>query len=195
MVAAKRRLFHAFRISRKLALLSGSFLLLLGASGTAALIFAPAGMIPGFKDDTGGRCKTVYQSEFRRGKERRVIAVISTNDLETLDRVRTGMRIARHLAETLNPDLVIVQVADHRGPTTRTELRGNAIGAEVAYAPNPSKTLAVSKPWEARYVDALPTSSGFYFGNRNELRLTELETINYDLELVEGCDGDVIDEE
>ena len=152
-------------------------------------------MIPGFKDDTGGRCKTVYQSEFRRGKERRVIAVISTNDLETLDRVRTGMRIARHLAETLNPDLVIVQVADHRGPTTRTELRGNAIGAEVAYAPNPSKTLAVSKPWEARYVDALPTSSGFYFGNRNELRLTELETINYDIELVEGCDGDVIDEE
>ena len=53
MVAAKRRLFHAFRISRKLAFLSGSFLLLLGASGTAALIFAPAGMIPGFKDDTG----------------------------------------------------------------------------------------------------------------------------------------------
>ena len=195
MAAAKRRLFNAFRISRKLALLSGGFLLVLGASGTAALVFAPTSMIPGFSQETGGHCKTLYQSEFKRGEETRLLAVISTDDLEPLARVQTGVRIARHLAETLHPDLVIVQVADYRGPTTRVALRGQAIGAEVVHAPHPAKTQAVSKPWEARYVDTLPTAAGYYFGNHHDLRLTELETINHEITEVTGCDGDMVDEE
>jgi hypothetical protein len=195
MAAAMSRIFQAFRISRKLALLSGGFLLVLGASGTAALVFAPASMMPGSGEEVRGHCKTVYQSQFHRGKEKRLIAVISTDDLEPLARVKIGVRIARHLAETLHPDLVIVQVADHRGPTARSELRGQAIGVEIVHAPNPGKSLAVTKPWEARYVDALPTQSGLYFGSRIDLRLTELETINHEIELVEGCDGDVVDEE
>lgn len=195
MAAAKRRLFHAFKVSRKLALLSGGFLLVLGASGTAALMFAPASMIPGFSSKPGGYCKTIYQSEFKRDTETRLIAVISTDDTEPLARVRTGVRIARHLAETLHPDLVIVQVADHRGPTDRANLRGEAIGAEIVHAPHPAKTLATLKPWEARYIDTLPTETGLYFGTRVDMRLTELEAVNHEIELVEGCDGDVVDEE
>ncbi|OCW59438.1 hypothetical protein [Hoeflea olei] len=194
MAAAKRRLFHAFRFSRKLALLSGGFLLVLGASGTAALMFAPASLLPGEEAATGGHCKTLYQSEFRRGEEKRLIAVIATDDREPRSRVRTGMRIARHLAETLHPDLVIVQVADDHGPTLRADLRGEAIGAEIVHAPNPGKTMATSKPWEARYVDAQPTETGFYFGTRIDMRLADLETVNHEIELVEGCDGDKVDE-
>ena len=182
-------------MSRKLALLSAGFLLVLGASGTAALMFAPASLIPGFGKDAGGHCKTIYQSNFRRAKEKRLIAVIATDDKDPLARVRTGLRIARHLAETLHPDLVIVQVADHRGPTARAELRGQAIGAEIVHAPHPANTMAVSKPWEARYVDALPTASGYYFGDRVDMRLTELEALNHEIEKVEGCDGDVVEEE
>lgn len=195
MAAAKRRLFHAFRISRKLALLSGGFLLVLGASGTAALMFAPADMIPGFKSDRGGHCKTLYQSEFKRGKENRLISVIATSDPDPEWRIRTGIRIARHLAETLHPDLVIVQVADDRGPTNRVELRGAAIGVEIVHAPNPGHTLATSKPWEVRYVDGPPTASGYFFGPRVDMRLTDIETINHAIETVEGCDGDAVDEE
>ena len=193
MAATKRRLFDMFRISRKLALLSGGFLLVLGASGTAALVFAPADMIPGFKSEVGGHCKTVYQSEFRRDREKRLIAVISTDDLEPLARVRTGIRIARHLAETMHPDLVIVQVTDHRGPEARSELRGKAIGVEIVHAPEPGKSVAVTKPWEARYVDALPTDNGYYFGNRVDMRMPELEAVNHEIELVEGCDGDLVE--
>ncbi|MBV1762137.1 MAG: hypothetical protein KUA41_13530 [Hoeflea sp.] len=188
-------MFHAFKISRKLALLAGGFLLVLGASGTAALVFAPASMMSGFSNTPGGHCKTLYQSEFKRDNEKRLIAVISTDDVEPLARVRTGVRIARHLAETLHPDLVIVQVADHRGPTTRADLRGQAIGAEIVHAPHPAKTLATTKPWEARYIDALSTEAGYYFGTRVDMRLTELEAVNQQIELVEGCDGDVVDEE
>ena len=195
MAAAKRRLFHAFKISRKLALLSGGFLLFLGASGTAALVFAPASMIPGFSNAPGGHCKTLYQSEFKREDEKRLITLISTDDVEPLARVRTGMRIARHLAETLHPDLVIVQVADHHGPTARADLRGHAIGAEIVHAPHPANTLATTRPWEARYVNALPTDVGLYFGSRVDMRLTELEAVNHEIELVEGCDGDIVEED
>lgn len=195
MAAEKRGLFHVFRMSRKLALLSGGFLLVLGVSGTAALVLAPAHMIPGYAEETASSCKTLYQSDFRRGKEKRLIAVISTDAVKPAERVRTGMRIARHLAETAEPDLVIVQVVDHQGPTGRAEIRGEAIGAEIVHAPNPSKTFATGKPWEARYIDALPTGSGFYFGPRVDMRLAELQTIDRQIELVEGCDGDIVDEE
>lgn len=195
MAAEKRGLFHAFRMSRKLALLSGGFLLVLGVSGTAALVLAPAHLIPGYSEQPVGSCKTLYQSEFNRGREKRLIAVISTDDVKPADRIHTGMRIARHLAETLHSDLITVQVLDHEGPTGRAEIRGAAIGAEIVHAPNPSKTAATSKPWEARYVDALPTGSGFYFGPRVDMRLTDLEAISHEMELVEGCDGDVVEED
>jgi hypothetical protein len=195
MAAGKRGLFHVFRMSRKLVLLSAGFLLVLGASGTAALVLAPAHLIPGYSEETVSSCKTLYQSDFRRGREERLIAVISTDAVKPADRVRTGMRIASHLAETSKPDLVIVQVVDHQGPTGRAEIRGAAIGTEIVHAPNPSKTVATGKPWEVRYIDALPTRSGFYFGPRVDMRLAELQTIDHEIELVEGCDGDIVDEE
>jgi len=195
MAEAKRRLFHLFKVSRKLALLSGGFLLVLGASGTAALVFAPAKVMPGYQEEAGGHCKTVYQSEFRRGAEKRLIAVISGDDLEPKQRVKTGIRIARHLSETLNPDLVIVQMADHRGPITRAELRGAAIGAEIAYAPNPTRTLAVSQPWEVRFVNTVPSSTGYYFGERIDMPQSDIEALAHEIALVEGCDGDIVDEE
>lgn len=194
MAAAKRHLFNIFRVSRKLALLSGGFLFVLGASGTAALVFAPATLIPSFNDEAPGFCKTLYQSEFKRGDEKRLIAVISGNDIEPRERVKTGIRIARHLAEALHPDLVIVQVADSRGPMTRAELRGSAIGVEIVHAPNPTRTLATSKPWEVRYVDTIPTSAGHYFGQRVDMPLADIEALSNEIELVKGCDGDVIDE-
>ncbi len=195
MAAEKRGLLHVFRMSRKLALLCGGFLLVLGASGTAALVLAPAHLIPGYSEETVSSCKTLYQSEFRRGREKRLIAVIATDAIKPADRIRTGMRMARHLVETSNPDLVIVQVVDHQGPTGRAEIRGPAVGVEIAHAPNPSKTLATGKPWEVRYIDALPTSGGLYFGPRVDMALAELETIDHSIELAEGCDGDMVDEE
>jgi hypothetical protein len=195
MAAAKRNFFSLFRVSRKLVLLSGSFLFVLGASGTAALVFAPANMIPGFQEEAGGHCRTVYQSEFWRGKEKRLIALVAGDDADTRERVKTGLRIARHLSEKLDPDLVIVQIADNRGPTTRAELRGSAIGAEIVYAPVPTRTLAVSQPWEVRYVDALPSRTGYYFGERVDMPQTEIEAIAQEIATIEGCDGDQVNEE
>lgn len=195
MAEAKRKLSHMFRVSRKLALLSGGFLFVLGASGTAALVFAPANIMPGYEEEPPGHCKTVYQSEFRRGKEKRLIAIIAGNDLEPRERVKTGLRVARHLSDTVNPDLVIVQVADYRGPTARADLRGPAIGVEIAYAPVPTKSLAVAQPWEVRYANTIPSSTGYYFGERVNMPQSEIEAVALEIERVAGCDGDQAGEE
>jgi hypothetical protein len=194
MASAKHGLFRFFHMSRKLALLSVGFLLVLGVSGTAALVFAPASMMPGYEGEVGGHCRTIYQSEFRRGKEKRLIAVIATDDAEPAARIKTGLRIARHLSDTLHPDLVIVQISDYHGPIARAELRGPAIGAEIAYAPEPSRSLAVSQPWEVRYVKTLPTASGLYFGKREGMPQAEIEGLIHEIELVEGCNGDIVTE-
>ena len=86
-------------------------------------------------------------------------------------------------------------MADHQGPTARAQLRGSAIGAEIVYAPIPTRTLAVSQPWEVRYVNSLPTSTGYYFGERVDMPQSEIEALAHEIELVAGCDGDLVNEE
>lgn len=196
MAAAKRRLFAAFRFSRKLALIAGGALVTLGASGTAALVMTgPGHLIPGFSEDEGGRCKTVYQTKFRRIDEIRLVAVIQTDDKEPEKRIRTGMRLARHLVETEHPDLVTIQMTDIMGPTERTKLRGEVIGTEIVHAPNPNRTRATKKVWEIRYVDAPANEIGLFFGPRIDMAEAEIEHLVTAIPVIEGCDGDIVEAE
>lgn len=197
MAESKRRLFAAFRFSRKLVLIAGGALVTLGASGTAALVMTgPSGLIPGFseEEEVGGHCKTVYQTKFRRIDEIRIVAVIQTDDKEPAKRVATGMRLARHIAETEHPDLVTVQLTDMKGPIERTRLRGAAIGTEIVHAPNPNKTRATKKAWEVRYVDAPASELGLFFGPRIEMSKSDMDLIATKIPVVEGCDGDIVEE-
>lgn len=196
MADAKRRLFSAFRFSRKLALTTGGFLVLLGASGTAALLFS--GPVP-FLGDSGliqqasGQCKTVYQAKFTRAGERRLIAIIRAEDTVPEHRIEVGLRLAKHLAETEEPDLVTIQLVDQKGPDSRAELRGPLIGTEIVYAPNPNRSRATGSVWEVRYVDAEPSGFGYYFGERKRLPKTEIANLLDGIETFSGCDGDVIE--
>jgi hypothetical protein len=196
MAESKRRLFAAFRFSRKLVLIAGGALVTLGASGTAALVMTgPSGLIPGFSaEDAGGHCKTIYQTKFRRIDEVRIVAVIQTDDKEPARRAETGMRLARHIAETEHPDLVTVQLTDIRGPTERTRLRGAAIGTEIVHAPNPNKTRATKKAWEVRYIDAPASELGLFFGPRIEMSQVDMDLAATKIPVVEGCDGDIVEE-
>ena len=164
MAAAKRRLFSAFHFSRKLALITGGFLVLLGASGTATLLFNGSFPFsdPETEDAASGSCKTVYTAKFLRDGEKRLTAIIRANDEKPDHRVETGVRIARFLSETIQPDLVTVQLADMHGPESRADLRGPMIGTEIVYAPNPNRSRATSQVWEVRYIDAEPTERTQY---------------------------------
>jgi hypothetical protein len=112
---------------------------------------------------------------FAAAEKKRLIAVISTDAVKPAD--RDPHRYADSQAILQRPQSPtslsfrwwIIKVL-----LARAEIRGAAIGAEIVHAPNPSKTVATGKPWEVRYIDALPTRSGFYFGPRVDMRLAEL---------------------
>lgn len=195
MAATKRRLFAAFRFSRKLVLIAGGALLTLGASGTAALVMTgPGHLIPGFGKEKEGSCKTVHHAKFKRIDETRIVTVIQTSDKEPEKRIGVGLRLARHIAASEKPDLVTVQMTDVNGPIERTKLRGEAIGTEIVYAPNPNRTRATNQVWEVRYVDTLPTELGLFFGPRIDMDEAEIERLDAAIPAVEGCDGDTLEE-
>ncbi|PWV97141.1 hypothetical protein DFR52_10752 [Hoeflea marina] len=192
MAAAKRRLFSAFHLSRKLAVLAGGFLVILGASGTAAVMFAaPGGLIPGLGEPAGGHCDTIYHAAFKRAGEVRLFSVIRTDDQDPAMRVRTGLRLARVLTESRHADLVTVLVTDVHGPQQRTDLRGPAVGVEVVHAPDLNRTRATTRSWEVRYIDTQPTSAGLYFGDRIDMSVTDIEKSMASIDKIEGCDGDL----
>lgn len=195
MAAAKRRLFSAFHFSRKLALITGGFLVLLGASGTATLLFNGSFPFsdPETEDAASGSCKTVYTAKFLRDGEKRLTAIIRANDEKPDHRVETGVRIARFLSEAIQPDLVTVQLADMHGPESRADLRGPMIGTEIVYAPNPNRSRATSQVWEVRYIDAEPTEFGYYFGPKKTLGETEVEAVLHAAKPFSGCDGDMVE--
>lgn len=192
MAAAKRRLFSAFHFSRKLVILAGGFLVILGASGTAAVMFAgPSGLIPGFGKSTGGHCDTIYHAAFKRAGEVRLFSVIRTDDKDPAMRIKTGLRLARVLTDSRHADLVTVLVTDIRGPQERTELRGPAIGVEIVHAPDLHRTRATTIPWEVRYIDTPPSPSGLFFGDKVDMSLADIEKSMASIDKVEGCDGDI----
>lgn len=192
MAATKRRLFSAFRLSRKLVILAGGFLVILGASGTAAVMFAgPSGLIPGFGSSGGGHCDTIYHAAFKRAGEVRLFSVIRTDDKDSAARIKTGLRLARVLTDSQHADLITVLVTDIRGPQERTQLRGPAIGVEIVHAPDLHRTRATTKPWEVRYIDTPPSASGLFFGDKVDMSLADIETSMASIDKVEGCDGDI----
>jgi len=195
MAAAKKRLFSAFKFSRKLALMTGGFLVLLGASGTAALVFSGS-VIPSVIDKrnvASRHCSTVYQSKFVRAGEKRLVVIIRADDKKPDHRVETGLRLAKHLADVEHVDLITVQIADRNGPESRAELRGSTIGTEIVHAPNPNRSRATSSKWEVRYIDAEPNDLGNYFGERKSLRSVEIDLTLKSIDEFGECDGDIIE--
>lgn len=192
MAASKRRLPAAFLASRKLVVITAGLLVLLGASGTAALVVSGPSPLISKLGGGGDQCKTLYQAQFERSGESRVIAIIRSGDVEPRERVKTGLRLAMHLAETLRPDLVTVQMTGRNGPNERAGLRGAAIGAEIALAPNPNRTRATDRNWEVRYVDAAPTEHGYFYGPRANMKPDEIEALSTSIAAIAGCDGDAV---
>ena len=193
MAKPKLRLFKAFRLSRKFALIAIGTLLLIGGSGAAAVAFAPPDLIPipGFGGKKEASCKTIYKTQFTRAAEKRILAVIASDAIKPEERVRNGIRIARYIAEGgEHPDLVIVHVTDMTGPTNRSELRGHAIGAEIVHAPEHGHTRATGQEWEVRYMDAVPNAHGLFFGERKIFDAEAAHDAAISLEEPEGCDLD-----
>lgn len=175
-----KSLFKKIRLPRKVMFLVAGILVLSGASGAYAVYSGKEsllGMAGPEKPSTSGlACTTIETLKMRRNGQRWIRKYVSTESAGGVDRVRTALRIAGLLAKDEKADLYQVVVLDAAGPSDRADRRGAAIGAQVLFAPDPSKLPGMSTPFVARYTDAKANTVGLFYGREVALTTDEVKT-------------------
>ncbi|HET7412444.1 MAG TPA: hypothetical protein VFJ18_07245 [Pararhizobium sp.] len=175
-----------FRLPRKMVFIAAGAGLLLATASAAAAYFIGGS----FNRDSpvyGLACNLVDSVSFRQDGERWVRKYISVENSDGISRVRTAVRVARHVAKADHADLVLVVVLDRNGPHQRALMRDNAVGATLVYAPHPARVRAVSAAFSARYTKAEATDAGYFYGDATSLPLTELDAMAAAMTAPYGC--------
>jgi hypothetical protein len=175
-----KSVFKKIRLPRKVMFLITGILVLSGASGAYAVYSgkeAFLGMIGPEKPSLSGlACTTLETLKMRRNGQRWIRKYVSTDSAMGVDRVRTALRITGLLAKEEQADLYQVVVLDAAGPSDRADRRGAAIGAQVLFAPDPSKLPGMSTPFVARYTDAKANTVGLFYGREVALTADDVKT-------------------
>ncbi|WP_276120033.1 hypothetical protein [Pararhizobium qamdonense] len=175
-----KAVFKTIRLPRKVMFLIAGVLVLSGASGAFAVysgketFFGMAG--PAKPSLSGLACTTIETLKMRRNGQRWIRKYVSTDAAAGIDRVRTALRITGLLAKQEQADLYQVVVLDTAGPLDRADRRGAAIGAQVLFAPDPSKLPGMSTPFVARYSDAKANGAGLFYGQDVLLSTDDIKT-------------------
>jgi hypothetical protein len=175
-----KSVFKKIRLPRKVMFLITGILVLSGASGAFAVYSGKEtflGMAGPEKPSLSGlACTTLETLKMRRNGQRWIRKYVSTDSAGGVDRVRTALRVAGLLAKEEQADLYQVVVLDAAGPSDRADRRGAAIGAQVLFAPNPSKLPGMSTPFTARYTDAKANTVGLFYGREVVLSTEDVKT-------------------
>lgn len=175
-----KSVFKKIRLPRKVMFLITGILVLSGASGAYAVYSGKEtflGMAGPQKPSTSGlACTTIETLKMRRNGQRWIRKYVSTESAGGVDRVRTALRITGLLAKEEQADLYQVVVLDAAGPSDRADRRGAAIGAQVLFAPDPSKLPGMSTPFTARYTDAKANTVGLFYGTEVALSTDDIKT-------------------
>ncbi len=175
-----KSVFKKIRLPRKVMFVIAGILLLSGASGAYAVYSGKEtflGMAGPEKPSLSGlACTTIETLKMRRNGQRWIRKYVSTESAAGVDRVRTALRITGLLAKEEKADLYQVVVLDAAGPSDRADRRGAAVGAQVLFAPDPSKLPGMSTPFVARYTDAKANSAGLFYGREVVLSTDDVKT-------------------
>ncbi|WP_421872849.1 hypothetical protein [Pararhizobium sp.] len=175
-----KAVFKTIRLPRKVMFLIAGVLVLSGASGAFAVYSGKEtflGMAGPAKPSLSGlACTTIETLKMRRNGQRWIRKYVSTDAAAGIDRVRTALRITGLLAKQEQADLYQVVVLDTAGPLDRADRRGAAIGAQVLFAPDPSKLPGMSTPFVARYSDAKANGAGLFYGQDVLLSTDDIKT-------------------
>lgn len=169
-----KSILKKIRLPRKIMFVIAGVLVLSGASGAFA-VYSGKEMIFGKQDEakaptvSGVACTTLDTLKMRRNGQRWIRKYISTQSASGEERVQTALRVAGLLVKAEKADLYQVAVLDAAGPSDRADRRGAAIGAEVLFAPDPTKLPGMTQPFVARYNDADANSVGMFYGKEIDL--------------------------
>ncbi|MEK1930063.1 MAG: hypothetical protein AAAC47_09820 [Pararhizobium sp.] len=173
-----KSVFKKIRLPRKVMFIIAGVLVLCGASGAFA-VYSGADVLPGGRERapslSGLDCTTVETVKMRRNGQRWIRKFVSTQTADGVDRVRTALRITGMLAKEEKADLYQVVVLDQAGPQDRAQRRGPAIGAEVLFAPDPTKMPGMSTPFVARYNDGKANTVGLFYGREVALSTDDIK--------------------
>ncbi len=175
-----KSVFKKIRLPRKVMFLITGILVLSGASGAFAVYSGKEtflGMAGPQKQSLSGlACTTLETLKMRRNGQRWIRKYVSTEAAGGVDRVRTALRITGLLAKQEQADLYQVVVLDAAGPSDRADRRGAAVGAQVLFAPDPSKLPGMRTPFVARYTDAKANTVGLFYGPEVVLSTDDIKT-------------------
>ncbi|MCV9966579.1 hypothetical protein OIU34_32400 [Pararhizobium sp. BT-229] len=166
------------RLPRKVMFVIAGVLVLCGASGALAVYSAKdvlLGSAATAPSRSGLACTTVETLKMRRNGQRWIRKYVSTETAEGVDRVRTALRITGLITRQEKADLYHVVVLDHAGPTERAAHRGPAIGAEVLFAPDPTKLPGMTASFIARYNEGKANTVGLFYGREVALSTDEIK--------------------
>lgn len=179
-----------FRLSRKLVLISGSVLVLLGGTGAAAVFIGTEAILgPSYKQINGLECTEVTSVTIKKQDRFWVRKFVTTEPTDGLTRVKTALRVAKAVQEAEKADLVQVVVLDAKGPTKRADMRGRAVGADVVYVPDPSKIPeeANGQVFTARYVEKPANGSGQFYGEKISMTPDDIDHLVASLDDTANC--------
>lgn len=175
-----KSVFKKIRPPRKVMFVIAGVLVLSGASGAFAVYSGKDALLGLGKEKapslSGLACTTLETLKMRRNGQRWIRKFVSTETADGVDRVRTALRIAGVLAKEEKADLYQVVVLDQAGPQDRAARRGPAIGAEVLFAPDPTRMPGMSTPFVARYNNGEANTVGLFYGRDVALSTDDIKS-------------------
>ncbi len=94
-----------------------------------------------------------------------------------MTRVKTALRVAKKVQETLPADLIEIAVLDQAGPDKRAMMRGRAIGAEVILVKDAAKTPGITAPYTVQYYQGAASGTGMFYGEEATMTSEEAEAL------------------
>lgn len=169
-------------LSRKVLLIAGGLLVIGGGGTGAAAVFLGKDALlgPSYAELNGFACTEVQTVEVRKKDRFWVRKYVTTDEpADGIGRVKTALRVAKALQAEKKADLVQVVVLDKAGPTSRAQIRGRAVGADIIYIPDPSRVPeeASARHLTARYIDGNAAPNGQFFGERIDMIEADIDAL------------------
>ena len=178
------------RLPRKVVIIGSGVVVLCGASGAAAL-FIGRDKILGPSEETlaGVACTDVVRvAEMRKDRGpwlRKFVKVPPGTDGMT--RVKTAIRVAQTIQQTLPADLIEIAVLDEAGPDQRAFMRGRALGAEVILVKDPSKVPGIDSKFTINYYEGGASGTGMFYGKGETMASKDAEALVGKMDKLTDC--------
>ena len=178
------------KIPKKVVIIASGVVVLTGASGATAFFIGKDKILGPSAQELGGvECTDVIRvADMRKDRApwlRKYVRVPPGTDGMT--RVKTALRVAKKVQETLPADLIEIAVLDQSGPDKRAQMRGRAIGAEVIVVRDTAKVPGITEPITIQYYQGAASGTGMFYGEEATMTSAEAEELVSKMKELTDC--------